>query len=117
MLDLYDTDSDLTGFDVDVAPYIRDAEDTDVRVFWRDLSAGLEDQLAPTRDELCAIPIRQAREWLKNVRQKEGQQVFRIDPQARANMKAWTAFREEPWPGFGLVGFCKCRGICAGYGV
>ena len=103
MLDLYDTDSDLTGFDVDVAPYIRDAEDTDVRVFWRDLSAGLEDQLAPTRDELCAIPIRQAREWLKNVRQKEGQQVFRIDPQARANMKAWTAFREEPWPGLVLL--------------
>ena len=103
MLDLYDTDSDLTGFDVDVAPYIRDAEDTDIRVFWRDLSAGLEDQLAPTRDELCAIPIRQAREWLKNVRQKEGQQVFRIDPQARANMKAWAAFREEPWPGLVLL--------------
>lgn len=103
MLDLYDTDSDLTGFDVDVAPYIRDAEDTDIRVFWRDLSAGLEDQLAPMRDELCAIPIRQAREWLKNVWQKEGQQVFRIDPQARANMKAWTAFREEPWPGLVLL--------------
>ena len=31
MLDLYDTDSDLTGFDVDIAPYVRDDEDTDVR--------------------------------------------------------------------------------------
>ena len=103
MLDLYDTDSDLTGFDVDIAPYIRDAEDTDIRVFWRDLSAGLADQLAPTRDELCAVPIKQARDWLKDVRQKEGQQVFRIDPQARANMKAWTAFREDPWPGLVLL--------------
>ena len=103
MLDLYDTDSDLTGFDVDIAPYIRDAEDTDIRVFWRDLSTGLEDQLAPTRDELCAVPIKQARDWLKDVRQKERQQVFRIDPQARANMKAWTAFREDPWPGLVLL--------------
>ncbi len=103
MLDLYDTDPDLTGFDVDIAPYIRDAEDTDIRVFWRDLSAGVEDQLAPTRDELCAVPIRQARDWLKDVRRKKGQQVFRIDPQARTDKKAWTAFREEPWPGLVLL--------------
>ncbi len=103
MLDLYDTDPDLTGFDVDIAPYIRDAEDTDIRVFWRDLSDRLENQLAPTRDELCAVPIKQARDWLKDVRQKERQQVFRIDPQARASMKAWTEFREEPWPGLVLL--------------
>ena len=102
MLDLYDTDPDLTGFDVDIAPYIRDAEDTDIRVFWRDLSAGPEDQLAPTRDELCAVPIRQARDWLKSIRQKEKQKVFRIDPQAGAK-KAWTVFREEPWPGLVLL--------------
>ena len=103
LLDLYDTDPDLTGFDVDIAPYIRDAKDTDIRVFWRDLSAGVEDQLAPTRDELCAVPIRQARDWLKDVRRKKGQQVFHIDPQARADKKAWTAFREEPWPGLVLL--------------
>ena len=107
MLDLYDTDPDLTGFDVDIAPYIRDAEDTDIRVFWRDLSDGLENQLAPTRDELCAVPIKQARDWLKDVRQKEGQRVFRIDPQARANVKgkipAWAEFREVPWPGLVLL--------------
>ena len=36
--DLFDTDPDLTGFDVDVSPYVRDAADTDVHVFWRDLS-------------------------------------------------------------------------------
>ena len=102
MLDLYDTNPDLTGFDVDIAPYIRDAEDTDIRVFWRDFSAGPEDQPEPTRDELCAVPIRQARDWLKKVRQREGPRVFRIDPQARAK-KAWTVFREEPWPGLVLL--------------
>lgn len=101
MLDLYDTDPDLTGFDVDIAPYIRDAEDTDIRVFWRDLTAGLEGQLAPTRDELCAVPIKQARDWLKDVGQKKGPWV--LDPQAKANAKAWTAFREAPWPGLVLL--------------
>ena len=37
-IDLFDTDPDLTGFDIDISPFIRDAEDTDIRVFWRDLS-------------------------------------------------------------------------------
>ena len=109
MLDLYDTDSDLTGFDVDVAPYIRDAKDTDIRVFWRDFdaSAGLEDQPGPVRDELCAVPIGQARNWLENVRKSEGRRVFRLDPQARAKVKGkipvWTDFREAPWPGLVLL--------------
>ncbi len=109
MLDLYDTDPDLTGFDVDIAPYVRDAEDTDIRVFWRDfdVQSGPEDQTAPMRDELCAVPIGRARNWLRDVRKKEGQRVFRIDPQARANGKGsvptWTAFREEPWPGLVLM--------------
>ena len=35
--DLFDTDPDLTGFDVDISPYVRDADDADVRVFWREL--------------------------------------------------------------------------------
>jgi CRISPR-associated endonuclease/helicase Cas3 len=35
LLDLFDTDPDLSGFDVDVSLYVRDADDTDVRLFWR----------------------------------------------------------------------------------
>ena len=109
LLDLYDTDPDLTGFDVDIAPYIRDAGDTDIHVFWREIdgSSGPEDQPGPTRDELCAVPIGQARDWLENVRKTEGRRVFRIDPQARANVKgkipAWSEFREVPWPGLVLL--------------
>jgi CRISPR-associated endonuclease/helicase Cas3 len=36
-LDLFNTDPDLSGFDVDIAPYIRDADDADVLLFWRAL--------------------------------------------------------------------------------
>ena len=112
ILDLYDTDPDLTGFDVDIAPYVRDADDTDIRVFWRDfdLSTGPEDQPGPSRDELCAVPIGQARDWLETVRKKAGGRVFRIDPQARTTrtsgegkVSIWTEFRETPWPGLVLL--------------
>ena len=109
MMDLYDTDPDLTGFDVDISPYIRDAEDTDIHVFWRDFDVSVrpEDQPAPTQDELCAVRIGQARDWLTNVRKQDGQRVFRIDPQARANTKgkvlAWAPFREVAWPGLVLM--------------
>ena len=66
---LFDTDPDLTGFDVDVSPYVRGADDTDVRVFWRsiaDLKVGPQGDEArqPHRDEICAVPIGQAKEWL-----------------------------------------------------
>src|SRR5690606_24318762 len=33
LIELFNTEPDLTGFDVDVSPYIRDADDTDVRLF------------------------------------------------------------------------------------
>jgi len=70
LYNLFDTDPDLTGFDVDVSPYVRAADDTDVHVFWRtvaDKKRGPEGNEAarPLRDELCAVPIGQAKKWLE----------------------------------------------------
>lgn len=66
LLDLYDTTPDLMGNDVDVSRFIRDADDHDVRVFWRDVEDAPEaGQPSPSRDELCAAPIGLARDWLK----------------------------------------------------
>ncbi len=107
--DLFDTDPDLTGFDVDVSPYVRDAEDTDIRVFWRDLPAPGDDPPRPRREELCAVSIRAARAWLKTLRNKNVP-VFRRDPQWRGRdgrtgtaPPGWTPFRDEPWPGLILL--------------
>jgi CRISPR-associated endonuclease/helicase Cas3 len=67
---LFDTDSDLTGFDVDVSPYVRGAEDMDVRVFWRTIGdrgagpKGDDEAKRPHRNELCAVPLGQAKTWL-----------------------------------------------------
>lgn len=46
-LELFNTDPDLRGFILDVSAYIRDSEDTDVQVFWREL--GDKEQLQELR--------------------------------------------------------------------
>ena len=110
LIDLYDTDPDLTGFDVDVSPYVRDAEDTDVQVFWRDFdrSEGPLAQPPPLREELCAVPIGQARDWLKRVRDKQRLRPYRADPQAQrrgsgVRHPVWVPLDAAPWPGLVLM--------------
>lgn len=110
LIDLYDTDPDLTGFDVDVSPYVRNAEDTDVQVFWRDFdrSDGPAGQPPPQREELCAVPIGQVRDWLKKVREKQRLRPYRADPQAQrrgsgSRHTAWLALDAAPWPGLVLM--------------
>lgn len=109
--DLFDTDPDLTGFDVDVSAYVREADDTDIRVFWRDLS-DLADKSPPRprADELCAVPIAAAKDWLAKIR-KNGRQAFVRNPQWRTGddrigvaPAGWNRFTEpRPWPGLTLL--------------
>lgn len=58
-LDLFNTDPDLSGFDVDIAPYVRDADDADVQFFWRDFGDDPNQpvQPPPARDELCRASV------------------------------------------------------------
>ncbi len=111
--DLFDTDPDLTGFDVDVSPWVRDADDTDVRVFWRVLASLDDGPPHPRADELCAVPIGAARDWIKKLRKRDGERlppVFVRDPQWRrydnragVEPPGWARLREEPWPGLTLL--------------
>ena len=117
LADLFDTDPDLTGFDVDVSPYIRDAEDTDVRVFWRDLSETSDEPPRPRSEELCAVPIGAAATWIKKVRKNHGDAVFASDPQWQrtdgkigAAPPGWKRFSEDPWPGLTLLADIKAGG-------
>lgn len=69
VLDLFDTTPDLMGNDVDVSRFIRDTEDHDVRVCWRELEAEPSaSETTPLRDELCAVPVATIRDWLKATR-------------------------------------------------
>ena len=70
LFDLFDTTPDLTGADVDISRFIRDGEELDVQVFWREVSNGVpphkEDR--PHRRELCAVPFHRFRELLPALR-------------------------------------------------
>ncbi|GIK35058.1 MAG: hypothetical protein BroJett010_16170 [Gammaproteobacteria bacterium] len=62
LLDLFNTDPDLSGFDVDISDYIRDSGTPGVQVFWRafgDDPSRPELQPRPRRDELCPVSIGQ----------------------------------------------------------
>ncbi len=73
LLDLFDTSPDLSGLDLDVAPFIRADDDRTASVFFRELPPkspavlAAEEQPAPTRDELVHVPLSQVAErdvWL-----------------------------------------------------
>lgn len=86
LLDLFDTDPDLSGFDVDVSVYVRDAQDTDVRLFWRSVEDGAappSDAPDPQLDELCPAPIGGAKELVK----RAGERAWRWDALA----KLWSS--------------------------
>ena len=68
-IDLFDTTPDLTGNDLDVSRFIREGEDKDVQVYWRD---GFSKEDGPTealdparREELCSVSIGKMKDYLK----------------------------------------------------
>jgi CRISPR-associated endonuclease/helicase Cas3 len=60
--DLFDTTPDLSGADVDVSRFIREADDRDVHVFWRDFEGDPADLPDPEASELCPAPIGSVRD-------------------------------------------------------
>lgn len=115
--DLFDTDADLTGFDVDISPYVRDADDTDIRVFWRDVSVSDDAPLRPSARELCAVPIGQANTWIKAAKKTLGHVFFVRDPQWRrsggragSSLPGWVPLRDPPWPGLTVLADIRAGG-------
>jgi len=70
--ELFDSSPDLSGADMDISRFIREGEDRDVQVFWRDWE---DDRpavdLQPTRRELCSVPVGDAKSWLKKLRMRK----------------------------------------------
>lgn len=88
LLDLFDTTPDLAGNDLDISRYIRDGEDSDVQVAWRELSEGVtpsEEALLPARDEVCRVSADAFGEFLR--KRKEGGGIWQ-----------WNALEEEWQP-------------------
>jgi CRISPR-associated endonuclease/helicase Cas3 len=92
LLDLFDTAADLSGNHVDVGRFIRDSDDLDVSIAWRDVgTAGLDDRpRAAAPEELCSVPIGKARELL-NRHSGPGSRAwsFLAQPSARHPVAGW----------------------------
>lgn len=110
LLDLFNTDPDLSGFDVDVSDYIRDSGRPGVQVFWRDFKddpneSGTDGQPEgrPDRGELCPISMSQANEFSKR-RETVLWQWDALESQ-------WVKLDRNPRPGMTLL----LRAVDGGY--
>jgi CRISPR-associated endonuclease/helicase Cas3 len=67
LLDLFDTTSDLSGYDLDISRFVRGGDERDVSVAWRKLGASAPPCTTPrlVRDELCPVSIGDLRTFLK----------------------------------------------------
>jgi len=89
LVDLFDTTPDLAGHDLDISRYIREGDDNDVQVFWRDLShsafkptADTED---PSRDELCRVAVYRFQAFLDKLKKaNDGRSAY-----------VWDGLRDE----------------------
>lgn len=78
LLELWDTTPDLSGNDLDVSRFIRDGDDYDVQFYWRawdgEKPPNPKDDAGnlvfppPFRDELCAVRIGSAKEFIKKLK-------------------------------------------------
>lgn len=75
LVDLFDTTPDIAGHDLDISRYIREGEDTDVQVFWRDLSSTADtptdDSPNPARDELCRVAVYRFQAFLDKLKKTD----------------------------------------------
>ena len=97
LFDLFNTDPDLSGFDVDVSDYIRDNETPGLHVFWRNFEGDPNDpkvQLSPQRNELCPISLSQAKAL-----NKRKNRAWYWDNLAGE----WQALTSSPRPGMTLL--------------
>jgi CRISPR-associated endonuclease/helicase Cas3 len=85
-VELFDTTPDLAGNDIDIERYVREVEECDVQVFWRDWPTDQpppNDMSGPRRDELCAAPVGEFRN-------------FASDPKRRKLVYRWD-YLDERW--------------------
>lgn len=66
-LELFDTTPDLTGNDLDVSQYIREGENKDISVYWREYpeSGPSKSLRRPAREELCSVSLAEMTKYLK----------------------------------------------------
>ncbi|MBD2057793.1 CRISPR-associated helicase Cas3' [Oculatella sp. FACHB-28] len=103
LLQLFDTSTDLAGHDIDISSFIRESDETDVAIAWRDWSDTKppQDMNAIQQQELCRVSIGRAREFFSKLK---NQKVW-----VRDGLRGWqeaTTF----YPGMTLLLHCSAGG-------
>jgi CRISPR-associated endonuclease/helicase Cas3 len=98
VLDLFDTSPDLSGHDVDVSRFIREADEFTASVFWRDEPPADDDP--PNRYELCPASLSDLRKLLKKLAERSQRRSARVanqfgSPQSGDRPAAWVALDER----------------------
>lgn len=116
LLDLFDTQSDLGGRDIDVSPFIRATDDRDVQVAWRQFSGPPAlDTPDLARDELCSVDAyrldgllrkNKARAWRWSSLEGAWEEVERLVPGMTVLLQADTGFYDDA---LGFTGLPKDR--------
>jgi CRISPR-associated endonuclease/helicase Cas3 len=91
LVDLFDTTPDLSGLDLDIARYIRDDDERDVQVFWRELPKDEKapaDTIVPERRELVRVAVFGPNGFKKFAEKNKGS-IWRRDPLEGS----WEEFR------------------------
>jgi len=91
-IELFDTTPDLAGNDLDIEQFIRDVEECDVQVFWREWPAETQpsaDLPEGRHDELCAVPLSEFKNFAGDPKRR--QLVYRWDALAGS----WETFDER----------------------
>jgi CRISPR-associated endonuclease/helicase Cas3 len=75
LIDLFDSTPDLAGNDMDIDRFVREIEDSAVRVFWRDWDhaqsqAPSADQPAPSSEEFCPAPIGEFKDFAQDEKRR-----------------------------------------------
>lgn len=94
LLELFDTEPDLAGHDIDVSRYIRATDERDLQVAWRDIGGESPPIDAPDlqRDELCSVPFYELEKLAK------GHKVWRFD-----SLRSRWVEVDRLYPGLGVV--------------
>jgi CRISPR-associated endonuclease/helicase Cas3 len=112
LLQLFDTSTDLAGHDIDISPFIREANDTDVTFAWRSWSdkISLSDMSALQPQELCRVSFIRAKEFLDKLRKSKRNAWIWDGLQGK-----WTEARTV-YPGMSLLLHCSDKGYSTDLG-
>jgi CRISPR-associated endonuclease/helicase Cas3 len=82
IVDLFDTTTDLSGYDLDISRFVRGGDERDVYVAWRKFDKGEPNASTsrPAQRELCPVSIGELKDFLKKSTDKQPRAAWRWNP-------------------------------------